>query len=263
FTAARGRNAGFEALRRSCPDLEYVQFMDGDCEIDPDWVPVATRFLDENPGVAIACGRRRESQPEASIFNRMCDWEWDTQVGDTRACGGDALVRVSAFERVGGFDPTLIAGEEPELCVRLRQAGWRVWRLDAEMTVHDAAMTRLSQWWRRAVRGGHARAEGVALHGASPERHGARETLRALFWGLVLPAAVIIGVVLFGAKGLVLLAVYPLQVARLAARGERSERVGWERASLLTAVNFPEVLGMCSYWFSRLTRRPQGLIEYK
>lgn len=263
FTAARGRNAGFAALRRRYPDLEYVQFIDGDCELDPEWVPEAACFLDQNPGVAVACGRRRERLPGASIFNRMCDWEWDTPVGETRACGGDALVRARAFEEIGGFDPTLIAGEEPELCVRLRHAGWQVWRLDAEMTVHDAAMTRLSQWWRRGLRGGYARAEGVALHGSAPERHGVREMLRTLLWGLALPIAVMTAVALFGVNGLGLLAVYPLQIARLAVRSEASGCMGWERATLLTAVNFPEVLGMFSYWLSRSARRPQRLIEYK
>ena len=43
-----------------------------------------------------------------------------------------------------GFNATLIAGEEPELCLRLRQKGWEIWRLDAEMTLHDAAMTKFN-----------------------------------------------------------------------------------------------------------------------
>ena len=42
---------------------------------------------------------------------------------------------------VGGFRDDLIAGEEPELCVRLRAAGWRIWRLlESDMAFHDAAM---------------------------------------------------------------------------------------------------------------------------
>ena len=36
------------------------------------------------------------------------------------------LVRVEAFEAVGGFRPELIAGEEPELCMRLREKGWKI-----------------------------------------------------------------------------------------------------------------------------------------
>ena len=181
FTAARARNEGFAALGADTP--EFVQFIDGDCSLDPGWIPTATAFLKTTPAAAVACGRRRERFPDASLWNRLCDEEWDTPIGKARACGGDALFRTSAFASVGGYNPTLIAGEEPELCVRLRAAGWEIWRLDAEMTLHDAAMTRFSQWWKRMRRGGHAFAEGAALHGAPPERHFVSETRRALVWG--------------------------------------------------------------------------------
>ena len=33
FTAARARNVGFRRLREISPDIEYVQFVDGDCEL--------------------------------------------------------------------------------------------------------------------------------------------------------------------------------------------------------------------------------------
>src|SRR5690606_393010 len=110
-----------------------------------------------------------------------------TPVGEATECGGDILVRMAAFREVEGFSEELIAGEEPELCVRLRAAGWRIWRLDAEMTMHDANMTRFGQWWRRSMRGGHAFAEVSARHAGSPLRIWRRNSTSALFWGLVLP----------------------------------------------------------------------------
>ena len=189
FTAARARNAGFERLSAVLPGLAFVQFLDADCELVDGWLPAARARLEARPDLAVACGRRRERHPESSSYNRLADIEWDTPVGEAKACGGDALVRASAFRAVGGYDPALIAGEEPELCVRLRKAGWKVERLDAEMTVHDAAMTRFGQWWRRSVRAGHAYAEGAAIHGAPPERHWVRESRSNWFWGLGLPAA--------------------------------------------------------------------------
>ncbi len=161
FTAARARNEGFFALQRRLPSMQLVQFVDGDCEVDSGWLPAAQAFLDDHPDVAVVCGRRRERFPQRSVYNLLCDLEWDTPIGEAKACGGDALMRVDAFAAVGGFRPELIAGEEPELCVRLRAKGWKVWRLDAEMTLHDAAMTRFSQWWRRSLRAGHAYAEGA------------------------------------------------------------------------------------------------------
>lgn len=257
FTAARARNAGLDALGPGAPD--YVQFVDGDCEVQPDWIPTAAAFLEAEPRVAVACGRRRERHPETSLWNRLVDAEWDTPLGRTRACGGDALMRVAALREVGGYDAALIAGEEPELCVRLRAAGWEVWRLDVEMTLHDAAMTRAGQWWRRARRAGHAYAEGAAMHGHPPERHKVAETRRALLWGLGVPVAAVLALLVLGLwAALLVLALWPLQAARLAARG-----VDPVRAVFLTLGKLPEALGVLDYWRARLTRTRQGLIEYK
>lgn len=261
FTAARARNAGLERLRvGSVP--EYVQFIDGDCELQPKWLATALAFLEANPRAAIACGLRRERFPEASVFNRLCAWEWDTPVGLTKACGGDALARLEALDEVTGFNPALIAGEEPEMCVRLRHKGWEIWRLDAEMTLHDAAITRFSQWWKRTRRGGHAAAEGMALHGGPPERHGVTTVRRALFWAGLVPGLCLAGLFGVGPAALLLLLLYPLQIVRLALR-DGGGRDAWERALYLTLGKFAELSGMIGYWVGRGTRRPVTLIEYK
>ena len=174
FTAARARNSGFAALQAQDGAMpEFVQFIDGDCEMQPAWADRAVALLRDRPDIAIVAGRVRERHPEASVFNRLCDAEWDAPAGPADAVGGIFLARSAAFAAVGGFDPTLIAGEEPDLCHRLRDAGWRIWRLADEMTLHDAAMTRFGQWWRRALRGGHAAAEGAARHGDAPGALGA------------------------------------------------------------------------------------------
>ncbi len=262
FTAARARNEGFAALTAAGP-VDHVQFIDGDCTLAPGWIETATAFLEAHPRAAVACGRRRERAPEASVYNRLCDAEWNTPIGRAQACGGDALMRAAAFAAVGGFNPALIAGEEPELCLRLRAAGWEVWRLDAEMTLHDAAMTRFSQWWRRARRAGHAYAEGAALHGATPERHGVAETRRALLWGAGLPAVALAGALLVSPWMLLLLLAWPAQMVRLALREGAGRRTNWERAIFLTLGKLPEALGVLEYRARRLFRRPAGLIEYK
>jgi GT2 family glycosyltransferase len=263
FTAARARNAGFQCLQQALPDMLYVQFVDGDCEVVAGWMLKAQAFLDEHPAVAVVCGRRRERFPQRSIYNLLCDLEWDTPIGEAKACGGDALMRADAFAAMSGFRSELIAGEEPELCVRLRAAGWKVWRLDAEMTLHDAAITRFGQWWQRTLRGGHAFAEGAFLHGAAPERHWLRESRRAWLWGLGIPAAIAVVSLLLGWLGLLLLLVYPLQVVRLARRGKRSARENWLQAGLLVLGKFPEMLGQGKFLLSRLGARKASLIEYK
>lgn len=258
FTAARARNAGVASL----PDDErqgvLIQFIDGDCILDPDWLPQGARFLDGNPHVAVVSGRLREIAPEASLYNRLIDSEWDTPIGQTKACGGIALMRTQAFREAGGFDPSLIAGEEPELCLRLRCAGWQIWRLDAEMALHDAAMHRFSQWWRRARRAGYAYALGAALHGRTPERHNVAQIRRALIWGLGIPLAALLGSLLVHPLAFLILLAWPLQILRLWRRDDDLVRAGF-----LTLSKLPEALGIAEYWLKRLAGSQGKLIEYK
>lgn len=260
FTAARARNAGLQVLAEDPPD--FVQLIDGDCILQPGWVEAAARFLHADSGAAVVCGRRREQQPEVSVYNRLCDREWNTPIGPAKACGGDALMRFSAVRDVGGYRDDLIAGEEPDLCVRLRAAGWGVHRIDQDMTLHDAAITRLGQWARRSRRAGHAFAEGVFLHGAPPERHWVRETRRALIWGAFLPVAILV-LALVHPAFLALGLIYPLQVLRLALRDRAAGHLTLENAFFNVLGKFPEALGVLDFHLSRLRRRKIGLIEYK
>jgi GT2 family glycosyltransferase len=259
FTAARARNAGIEEL----PDnVDLVQLIDGDCTLDPAWLAQAGAFLADRPDVAIVAGRLRETNRDASIYNAQCDREWDTPIGEASACGGIALVRRRALQQVGGFNPALIAGEEPEMCVRLRAKGWKIWRLDAEMALHDAAMTRYGQFWKRARRAGHAYAEGAYLHGAPPERHYVAQRRRALIWGAVIPMAILLALLVFGPVGLLALLIYPLQILRLARRNGGA-REDWIEAALLTSAKFAEAIGVAEFHLRRWTGRRAGLIEYK
>ncbi|MDQ1847033.1 glycosyltransferase [Gemmobacter fulvus] len=254
FTAARARNAGLARLAADPPDL--VQFLDGDCEVQPGWIGQARRFLAQHPEVVVVCGRRRERFPEASVYNRLCDREWDTPPGLATACGGDALMRFAAVQAVGGYDPSLIAGEEPDLCLRLRRAGGVIWRLEAEMTLHDAAITRFGQWWQRSRRAGHAFAEGAYRHGAGPERHWRRETRRALLWGAGVPLAAAVAALIHPAGALLLL-LWPLQVIRL------MPRMGGAAALFTVLGKLPEAQGVIGFHARRLLRRQRRLIEYK
>lgn len=256
FTAARARNAGLAVLAADAPD--FVQLVDGDCTVVAGWVAAAQAAFDKHPKAAVICGRRRERFPGASVYNAVADREWDTPVGLALACGGDALMRFGAVMALGGYRADLIAGEEPDLCLRLRATGAEVWRIDAEMTLHDAAMTRFGQWWRRMVRSGHAFAEGAALHGRS---HWGYETRRALIWGAGLPL-VIGGAVALHPLGAALAMVYPAQVGRLAAR-EGFTRAGWQWAALSVIGRFAEARGAIGFYADRVRGRRRGLIEYK
>ncbi|OIQ99985.1 glycosyl transferase family 2 [mine drainage metagenome] len=263
FTAARARNVGFERMKINYPQVEYIQFLDGDCELIVGWLETAVAFLDEHKDVAMVCGRLRERYPDRSIYNLLCDIEWDTEVGLAKACGGIALVRLEAFEAERGYRADLIAGEESELCVRLRASGRRIWRLDAEMALHDAAMTHFWQWWKRSRRAGYAYAEGMHLHGFSPEMHRVRESQRIWIWGLGIPVLVVSLTNWLGIFGLAMLLIYPAQIVRIALRGTRTVKKNWLHALFLVLGKFPEVIGQLNYFYNRLTGKAAHLIEYK
>jgi GT2 family glycosyltransferase len=267
FTAARARNAGFNKLLLLEPSAEFVQFVDGDCEVNPTWISTALAALASHPEVAVVCGRRRERFPDASIYNRLCDMEWDTLPGEVSECGGDAMFRVEPFKKSGGYREDLIAGEEPELCVRLRQAGWKILRVDAEMTLHDAAMTRFGQWWKRNIRNGHAFAEGAALHGRSPQRHWSRQARSNWVWGAILPAMALL--LAWPTRGLSLLAMLALlvlltlKVARYELRRGRTREDALLYAVFCTLGKFPQAYGQLAFVFRRAFGRQPTLIEYK
>jgi glycosyltransferase involved in cell wall biosynthesis len=266
FTAARARNAGFHHLLAMNRQIELVQFIDGDCEIFPRWLKAAQKALENHPELAVVCGRRRERFPNQTIYNRLCDIEWDTPIGEATACGGDAMMRVSAFEQVRGYNPTLIAGEEPELCVRLRQQGWKIIRIDADMTLHDAAMTRFGQWWQRSLRAGYAYAQGSWLHGSSPEKHWVKESKSIWFWGFILPLIALGGVSFSKSWSLLLLLGYPLMAYKIyryvKQRNYSSKDTALYTMSCLVS-KFPQAQGQIQFHINKLLRRDIDLIEYK
>jgi GT2 family glycosyltransferase len=263
FSAARARNAGYRAALAVRPDLRWIQFVDGDCEVQSGWLHAARRFLAENPKVAAVCGRRRERFPERSIYNELCDIEWDVSPGVAKYCGGDVMIRGEALVQVDGYRDSLIAGEEPELCVRLRRAGWQIYVLDRDMTLHDAAMTRFPQWWRRVKRSGWAYAAGAHLHGRSPERHWVWQSAQAWIWVALPLAALLAALPLAGWWAFAILLIYPLQFLRLFMKLTGTPRRRWLSAYAFTVGRFAEFAGQLRYLWDVATGRSARLIEYK
>lgn len=272
FTAARARNEGFEALQRARSEVTMVQFVDGDCEIENGWLQRAVSELQQDPELAVVFGRRRERARDTSIYNLLCDLEWDVQGGQVQSCGGDALMRVSAFRQCEGFDPTLIAGEEPDLSFRLRGLGWKLSCIGAPMTVHDADMHRFTQWWRRGLRAGYVEAEGLARLGREyPRRHAAMSNI---FWAVVVPIVLVAAVVALLATGHLIPAILAAACggglyAMMWLRIHRHARRRWPGrdarvyATFCLLAKWPAVHGIVTYWWRRLRGQDRRLIEYK
>jgi len=267
FSAARARNEGFACLMEHAPDVPFVQFVDGDCDLVEGWLEHGVSALTERPDVGIVCGHVRELYPEATVYNKLCDLGWLQTPGEVLSSGGRFMIRAEVFRAVGGFRPEIIAAEDDEFCVRVRRYGCKILYLDAEMARHDIAMTRFGEWWRRTKRTGHAFAQVAALYGRSEERYFVRDCRRIWIWGLILPVlAICLAPFTYGFSLLVLFFAYALQFARIYTRGRKR---GWQTGDALiyslfsVLFRFPALLGLLEYHWRHLRGHAFTIIEYK
>jgi GT2 family glycosyltransferase len=267
MSAARGRNEGFAALHMAMPELKYVMFLDGDCELDSHFLGKAQQVLDGDDQVAAVVGTLRERAPEASVYNRICDFEWNGPPGDSLYFGGIVLQRVSSFVATGGYDATLIAGEDPDLACRVRLLGSRIVRIAAPMALHDVDMHQFSQWWKRARRTGFAYEDGAHRRGGAPLFHWQREVRSNWLWGAVLPLAGIVLSIWTGGLSLVVVVVlYVVLFAKITryARGTGlAGKHALEYGFFSTITKVPFAIGQAQSWLDRRRRTKTTLIEYK
>ena len=262
FTAARARNEGFAALMAQDTPPDVVQFLDGDCIMAEGWLAKAEARLRSGDGLALVTGQQHEMRRNATVFNQMFDVEWSRPAGEILTCPGNMMVRVGAFEKVGGFNPKVIAAEDDEFCTRLRKAGWRLVRIAEPMAGHDANMTRFAQWWKRAERTGHGFAQVGYMH---PE-YFVRERQRGWVYGVILPVFALVGAFVSPVVPVLVLGLYALSYWKT-MRGLRAEglpaREARAHAVFLTLSKFPNVLGMIRFHWRRLSHAQMRIIEYK
>jgi len=261
MTAARGRNAGAYALIKS-PEIEFIQFIDGDCELVSGWLEQAVNFLENNPNVGAVCGLRMERNPGMSIYNQLAEREWRTPIGLALSTGGDALVRVSAFRAVCGFRDDQVAHEEPEFCARLRADGWQIWRLDCDMTVHDAATFRFRDYYRRSRRAGFGIMQAILCHNGSLDRSSNMIIVRAIFWSAIFLLSISLTIVFADLAFLILNVMYILQWIRIFMREYRALKCSVRAAAICASLNiaskFAEADGAVRAVWHHFLKRPRG-----
>ncbi|MBX7172168.1 MAG: glycosyltransferase [Pyrinomonadaceae bacterium] len=264
-TAALGRNAGWRAAK-----APFILFLDGDTILEPDFVNKAlNEFV--NPFVAVVFGHRREIYPNSSIYNRVLDLDWISPIGNAQYCGGDALIRREILEKVQGYNENLIAGEEPEMCSRMRMEGFVISHIDALMTEHDLAIKHFSQYWRRATRTGYAYAE-ISNRLSQTEiplwKEDVRRNIsRTLILSFLFLASIIGGILFFSLIPLIVFLTFFLVMSFRSAYKMR-----WKTDDLYTLLlygfhsqlqHFPIFVGQLQFYRDKNTTNRRGLIEYK
>jgi serine O-acetyltransferase len=192
--------------------------------------------------------------------------------------GGDALYRIAVFAAAGGFNEALIAGEEPELCWRLRRAGHEIHRLGQDMTLHDAQLLRFRHWWRRMVRGGYGsldvlrRCQALTAQGGDPPFASMVTSARrwTLGWGGATLGLALVLALPWGWSGALSglgagMGLWLVQALRI-ARPARRLLPGWRALAYggLTLVGkWAQLLGQWRYLRDQRQGRAAQLIEYK
>ena len=178
--AAENRNVGLAHAGG-----RFVQFVDGDMVLDPQWAATAFEYLLEHPNVGIVYGRLREVNP-GRLYQAM-QHDWAPVTGEVAYCGGAAMHRREVLEKVGGFPEDVKYGEEPYMCWRIRrEQKVSIVQLEALMALHDLGHRSLRDYWRQNVRNGAAYIEIATRCFRSDERLWLREVFSIVGWNLVI-----------------------------------------------------------------------------
>ncbi|QEG38979.1 glycosyltransferase [Roseimaritima ulvae] len=132
---AAGRYTGFLHSRG-----QYILFLDGDAEVEAEWLLRAVGFMDQHPDYGAVAGvldERYVTAEGASVggVNNVFGQDLSKPQIDCKALGGIAMYRRAALEQAGTVNPHLPTGEDDELCMRLRNCGFKLARIEGRMAI--------------------------------------------------------------------------------------------------------------------------------
>ncbi|MBU2969268.1 glycosyltransferase family 2 protein [Pseudoalteromonas sp. C2R02] len=258
INAAIARNAGFKQITSESPELEFIHFIDADCELNAGWLKHALTVLTDDDKLSAVCGRLREKNVKESIYTQLCDMSWYIRPGIIDSCGGIATIKVDIFKQFNGFNETLIAGEEPEFYSRVREKGYTVRCLDIAMGTHDCAMVSFKQWWMRTVKTGFGFANGSQWGAWNKRQHS------ILIWVLLIPITILCGSIIEPWL-LISALIFPIQILKIGIKSTipYSFKDKLLDATFCIFAKLPQFVGMVKYQVSRFSKEQNKNIEYK
>jgi glycosyltransferase involved in cell wall biosynthesis len=144
---------------------KYIIWVDGDMIMQGGYVRKLVEFMEQHPEVGIAKGKQAleprgnlvaNLEAYARAAGRMVDYQCEKARLKALGTGG-CIYRVEAIEQAGGFDQNLRGhGEDWDIEIRLRAAGWSLHTVDTEFSDYEKyGLTWRNLWSRYWLRGYH------------------------------------------------------------------------------------------------------------
>lgn len=129
-------NFGTPALSRSIgaknAQTKYIQFVDGDMEIEMGWAQKAIQKLESNKKIVAVHGYKKvytKNHQDYFILSDSKDWQADY-------LQGAFLIERKIYNRAGGLDGRFYGEEERDLYIRIKAIGYEVWYIHDLMASH-------------------------------------------------------------------------------------------------------------------------------
>jgi glycosyltransferase involved in cell wall biosynthesis len=199
LTPSAGRFIGYQHASG-----RYLAFVDGDSVLDPRWLAESCAFLRDNPdygGVAgilekVCLSDDGACAPVAPNFDRRSATSGVRTVG---SLPGIATYQRQAMAKAGTFNPYLPTGEECEVALRIRRAGYKLARIARPMcTTHTLPPESVREIMRRSR--AHLYDYGATLRYCLTNGSGLRFSIEQMWFVYTFVAAVaaILGALVIG-----------------------------------------------------------------
>jgi glycosyltransferase involved in cell wall biosynthesis len=128
-----GPQLGFQYARHG-----FICLLDGDMDLDPAFLPAATAYLNAHLRAGGVTGHVEEMMLDNLEYTRRVQRNApENRIGAIDRMNGGGLYRRTAIEGIGYLtDRNLHGYEEFDLGIRLRNAGWDLYRLDRRFVCH-------------------------------------------------------------------------------------------------------------------------------
>lgn len=115
---------------------QYIVFLDSDMELLGGWLERAIRLLERRPDIAVVSGIQVDTGGGMGDQRLVAGGCSEDSFAEARFAGSAAMFRREVLAKAGTWNPHIVSDEEPELCLRIRRAGYRIVQLNSLSVRH-------------------------------------------------------------------------------------------------------------------------------